>query len=162
MLRVGSDEGLTPVSTCALSPTHVRCVPKVRSSHVDIAARLSFPNRQGLPELCNENGAPCPDSCPTQVRACVRHGNVLNVPSKGSLFLSPIIQAWSMSCVLDYLYDTRDVRRSSTGSKVSRRSDGVAASSVLCRGSVLMSTSFRFSPCAPLPQGLDATLIHAP
>jgi glycogen debranching enzyme len=41
---------------------------------------------QGIPELTNENGSPCADSCPTQ--------------------------AWSMSCCLDALYDAvkRDER----------------------------------------------------
>eukprot|EP00045_Choanoeca_perplexa_P017220 m.247081 g.247081 ORF g.247081 m.247081 type:complete len:1516 (+) comp17479_c0_seq20:110-4657(+) len=42
-------------------------------------AHLKSSHWQGLPELCNENGSYCPDSCPTQ--------------------------AWSTSCILDVLYD---------------------------------------------------------
>lgn len=38
----------------------------------------------GLPELTNRDGAECPDSCP--------------------------VQAWSMACVLDVLYDTQQVK----------------------------------------------------
>ena len=80
----------------------------LKASHwqVSLASRiilpLGHPCLQGLPELCNENGSHCPDSCPTQV--CV----LLERPF-GSLQCSSSSpnapKAWSTGCILDVLYD---------------------------------------------------------